>query len=377
MAAPVSQQPPPFGCRFLALAGIVSFLLAAGGAVVGDRISDEPRPAGQQASQTVVQENSAVIDTVKKVTPAVVSITSTTETSTFFGPIEQKAGGTGFILTNDGLIATNRHVVEGAGASLTVITNDGRTFPAQIRALDPTIDFALIKIDARNLPVVPLGNSDAIEVGQQVVAIGNALGEFENTVTTGVISAKERSIEASAAEGAAAERLDNLLQTDAAINPGNSGGPLVSLSGQVIGINTAVAAGSAQGIGFAIPINQAKQGIDSFQQQGKISRASLGVRFVTVTPDVAALSKLPIDRGALLQGGRGGAAVLPGSAAAKVGLRDGDIITAVGTTELNEDHPLQAVIGRSKPGDEVELTYLREGKEAKVKVRLDAREEPA
>lgn len=368
-----ADQPRPFGCRLLALAGLISFVFAGTGAFVGNALGDDPpvNPANP-SGQTVLQESSAVIDTAKKVTPAVVSITSTSEARTFLGPIEQKSGGTGFIITNDGLIATNRHVIEGASGGLTVVTNDGKTFTAEVKAKDPGLDFALIKIDAKNLPVVGLGDSDSLQVGQQVVAVGNALGEFENTVTTGVISAKERSVQASDGAGRAAEQLTNLLQTDAAINPGNSGGPLVNLSGQVIGVNTAIA-GEAQGIGFAIPINQAKQAIDSFQQQGRIARASLGVRFITITGDVAALNKLPADHGALLQGGSGGPAIDPSGAAAKAGLREGDIITAVGETRLDENRTLQGVIGRFKPGDEVELTYLREGKEAKVKVRLEER----
>lgn len=346
----------------------------AGGLIGSAGGDEESSPVTQVGTQTVnVQESSAIIDAAKKVSPAVVSITATVEARTFLGPQSEKAGGTGFIITNDGLIGTNKHVVEASPRSLTVVTSDGRTYPAEVKAMDPSIDFALLKIDAKNLPVVSFGDSDNLEVGQEVIAIGNALGEFQNTVTSGVISAKERSVEASGAAGQATEQLDNLLQTDAAINPGNSGGPLVSLGAQVIGVNTAVAGGGAQGIGFAIPVKQVTQGIESYTKRGKIVRPSLGIRYLTVTREVARLNKLPVDNGAWLVSGRGGQALLPGSAASKAGLRENDIITAVNGQALDERHSLAGLVGKFNPGDEVEITFNREGKEQKVKVRLDER----
>jgi serine protease Do len=182
-----------------------------------------------------------------------------------------------------------------------VVTSDGTKYPAVLKAVDPLLDFALIKVEAKNLSVATLGDSEALEIGQSVIAVGNALGEFQNTVTTGVISAKGRDIQAGGAANGT-EALSNLLQTDTAINPGNSGGPLVNLAGQVIGVNTAVSE-SAQGIGFAIPINQVKQAIDSYTRDGKIVRPSLGVRYVTIDDEVAQLYNLPVKAGALLPAG--------------------------------------------------------------------------
>lgn len=370
-----ATQPAPFGCRFLAIGMGLSFLTGLAGAGIGGQVFNN-RPTTQVISggQNVsVQESSAIIDASRKTSPAVVSITLQTTSRSFFGPVSSSAAGTGFIITADGLIATNRHVVESAQNNLTVVTNDGKSYPAVIKALDPVIDFALIKIDAKNLPVANLGDSDAVQVGQQVIAIGNALGEFQNSVTSGVISARERSIEAGSESGGSnAEQLDNLLQTDAAINPGNSGGPLVNLAGQVIAINTAVA-GEGQGLGFAIPINQAKQAIESFQKRGSIVRPSLGVRYQAITKELASLKKLPVDQGALLSGTATAPAVVPNSPAAQAGLRDGDILTAVEGQTINQDRSLSGLLSKYNPGDSIELTYFRDGKEARVRVTLSQR----
>lgn len=353
------SQPGPFGCRWLALALAGSLLLGIIGGAIGVRLSGQPGPTSQNTRQVTVQEDSAVIGAVKKVSPAVVSITGTSTAQSVFGPLEQKSGGTGFIITNDGLIGTNRHVVEKAGA-LTVIASDGKTYPAKVAAIDPVFDFALIKVEASGLPVADLGNSDDIQVGQHVIAIGNALGEFENTVTTGVVSAKQRTIQTE--DGST---LEGLIQTDAAINPGNSGGPLVDLSSRVIGVNTAVAGG--QGIGFAIPVSLAKQAIDSYQKSGKIVRASLGVETATVTKDVARLRNLPVDNGALV------VRVIPGSPAADAKLEPNDIITAVGGTAVDANHSLAGLIGTHVPGDQVELTVKRGGEDKKITVKLTER----
>lgn len=370
---PLPSQPPRFGCRQIALSAVAAFIFGLLGALVGGAFDRDQPNAGSDTRQITVQQSNATIESVKKVSPAVVSITLTSQSTDIFGGVaEQQGGGTGFILTNDGLIATNRHVVENNPQTLTVITSDGKAYPAEVKALDPTLDFALIKIDAKDLPVVDLGNSDSLQVGEEVIAIGNALGQFQNTVTTGVLSARERTIQASDGSGQAVEPLENLLQTDAAINPGNSGGPLVNLTGQVVGVNTAVA-GRAQGIGFAIPVNQVKQAVSSFQQRGRILRPSLGIRFRSLTPDVAKLAKLPVSNGAFLVGGGGGGAVLPGSAAAKAGLREGDIIVAIEGTKIDETHSLPSLLGNKAPGDEIEITYLRDGKETKVRTKLDER----
>jgi serine protease Do len=190
---------------------------------------------------------------------------------------EEKGGGTGFIITSDGLILTNKHVVENLRATYQVFTSDGKNYQAKVKAKDPLNDLAVLEIKGKNLPVADLGNSDDLKIGQRAIAIGNALGEFQNTVTTGVISAKERSITATGTFGQTTEELQGLIQTDASINQGNSGGPLINLDGQVVGINTVVAA-SAENIGFAIPINDAKTAIDSVVKTGKIIRWSSSFR---------------------------------------------------------------------------------------------------
>ena len=315
-----------------------------------------------------VDENSATIDAVNKVSPAVVSIISTSQVPNFFGGTsEQQGGGSGFIITSDGLIFTNKHVVSDSSASYTVFTSDGKNYSAKIQTTDPLMDMAVIKIDAKDLPVVELGNSDDLKIGQRVIAIGNALG-LENTVTAGIISAKDRSIEAQSPFGQTAEELQGLLQTDAPINPGNSGGPLINLAGQVVGINTAVAEGS-QSVGFAIPVNDAKTAINSVEKSGKIVRPYLGVRYISVTPDIADYNNLPVKNGALIYA-QGGAAVVAGSPADKAGLKSGDIITAINGETIDQDHSLRRRLTQYQPGDEVEITFVRDGKENKVKVKL-------
>lgn len=319
-----------------------------------------------------LEESSAIIDSAKKVSPAVVSITTTSNVQDFFGNVsQQQGGGTGFIVTNDGLILTNKHVAQ-AGQSLSVLDANGKTYSAKVVALDPTNDLAFLKIDASGLPVVDLGNSDDLQIGQWVVAIGNALGQLQNTVTVGVISARERQLVAGGGTGQE-EQLNNLLQTDAAINPGNSGGPLVNLVGQVVGINTAVA-GNAQNIGFAIPINQAKIALDSYQKNGKIIKPFMGVRYITVTREVAKLQNLSVDYGALLSGSSSEAAVIAGSPAAKAGLKDGDVILEINGQKLDENHPLGGVISQYQPNDELELKILRDNKESTLKLKLGSTE---
>src|SRR3990167_6977380 len=265
---------PQRGPRFVVFFLFLSLLMGAVGAVGGILLVTDTSLGTKlglvnnggtvdlgfgKTEKFVLEESSKVSDTADHVSPAVVSISSTRNAVDFFGrQFQQEGGGTGFIITSDGLIVTNKHVVSDENATYTVFTSDGKEFEAKILAHDPLNDLAVVKIEATGLPVVELGDSDQIKVGQFVVAIGNALGEFSNTVTLGVISAKDRQI--TAGGGGIAESLSGLLQTDAAINPGNSGGPLVNLAGQVVGINTAIA-GNAESIGFAIPINVVKKEI--------------------------------------------------------------------------------------------------------------------
>lgn len=356
------------------LFGIVSGGLAAWW-VVAKNPNIEPKsdftlPFSGTKSYTV-EENSAVIDAVAAVNPSVVSITLKRNVTDFFGQIyEEEGGGTGFIITSDGLILTNKHVVSDSEAEYTVITSDGVSYVAQVKALDPINDLAILQIDAQGLPVVELGKSDDLKIGQRVVAIGNALNEYQNTVTLGVISAVDRTISAGDGMGNN-EQLENMIQTDAAINPGNSGGPLVSLDGRVIGINTAIDL-QATGIGFAIPIDQAKSAIDSYIANGSISRPRLGIRYIPVTPEFAALNQLDVKYGALIYSDRPEEiAVIPGGPADKADLEENDIIVALNGEQINEKHSLAGLLQNYAPGDTIELEYFRKGELKKVSVILD------
>lgn len=316
-----------------------------------------------------LEESSAIIDSVKKVTPAVVSITTSANVQDFFGNVtQQEGGGTGFIITNDGLILTNKHVAS-AGDSLTVLTADGKTYPAKVAALDPTDDLAILKIEATGLPVVDLGDSNDLQIGQWVIAVGNALGEFQNTVTVGVVSARERQITASGGIGSTSEELNGLIQTDAAINAGNSGGTLVNLAGQVVGVNTAVA-GNAQNIGFAIPINRAKAAIESYKKTGKIVKPQLGVRYQMIDKNIAKTYNLKVNNGAWVVAGRGQEAIIAGSPADKAGLKLNDIIIELNGEAVDLQHTLAARISQYQPGDQIEIKYNRDGKEYTTKATL-------
>ncbi len=314
-------------------------------------------------TQKIVDEESVVIDAVKKVSPSVVSIAVENQQSSnpFFNfgqSSQQQSGiGTAFIVSKDGLILTNKHVVSQSGASYVAILrgSDGneRKLPIKKINLDPFNDLALVQVDATDLQPVELGDSDHLQVGQLVVAIGNALGRFDNTVTTGVVSALGRAVSPIDPSTGVAERLDDLIQTDAAVNPGNSGGPLLNSAGQVIGVNTAVA--SAQNIAFAIKINVAKTLIADFQSSGgKISRPFLGIRYTHIPKDSAMLNNVP--EGELV------GEVVSGSAAQAAGVKVGDIITDFDGQRLTGDTTLNQVIRSKKVGDKVAIRVFRDGK---------------
>jgi serine protease Do len=329
-------------------------------------------------STTIVREKSDIIDVVKKVGPSVVSIAiKRPQTSTrnpfglnpFFAPPSQQAPntnreagiGTGFIVDSKGIIVTNRHVVDTQGQYV-VITNDNKKYDVQRVNIDTGNDFAILKIDANNLPAATLGDSNALEAGQSVIAMGNALGEFKNTVTSGIVSGLNRSIEAGDQLGGNVETLQNLIQTDAAINPGNSGGPLLNIGGQLIGINTAVASGQAQNIGFAIPINSIKPTINEFLATGKISRPFLGVQYQMITKRQSIISEVP--EGAYIED------VVSAGPAEKAGLRAEDIITEINGKKINENNPLTDVIRTFKVGDTVEVKYNRNNNDQTTRVTI-------
>jgi S1-C subfamily serine protease len=357
--------------------------------------------------ETVVQEDSAVIDVVQKTSPAVVSIVISKDMpkAQAFNPFDfpgfdpfnpfgaqpdqgnpnngnssngtQKqtiGGGSGFIITADGMIVTNKHVVADTTADYTVVTTDGKEHKATVLARDPVNDVAVIKIDGANYPTLNLGDSDAIKIGQTVIAIGNSLGEFSNTVSRGIISGLGRSLTASAGRGGQSETLNNIIQTDAAINPGNSGGPLLDINGTVIGINVAIAQG-AQNIGFAIPANQIKKAVDQVKATGKISTPYLGIRYIPVTADIQKANNLPYAYGVLVSRGATVAdlAVIPGSPADKAGITENDLILEVNGTKIDEKNTLVELISKYNIGDQVTLKIWHKGVEKDVLLTLEER----
>ncbi len=340
----------------------------------------------------------AIMDSVKEVSPAVVSIVISKDVPIIerrieeFGPFEievpeQKGfekqeigGGTGFIVTEDGLVLTNKHVVLDEEAEYTVFFKNGDKYPAKVLAKDPFQDIAILKIaqeervdeegrvTKETFPVVKLGDSNNLEMGQTVIAIGNALGEFKNTVSVGVVSGLGRTVTASG--GDFVETLEDVIQTDAAINRGNSGGPLLNLSKEVIGINTAMVT-QAQSIGFAIPINKARRDIEQVKEQGEIVYPFLGVRYVMINEEVKEIEELSVDYGALIVSGQEGeTAIVEDSAADKAGLREEDIILRLDGEKLTEENTLSSLIRSFKPGNRVTFRILRDSREFDLDIVL-------
>lgn len=330
----------------------------------------------------VVQEESVITDVVDKVSPSVVTVSIVKtrsigrifEINPFdpFNIFRQQQGqqqkveqdiGSGFIVSSDGLIVTNKHVVADTGAKYKVVTKDDKTYEAQKIYRDPANDMAIIKIAASGLKPVTVGDSSKLKVGQMAIAIGTALGEFRNTVTVGVISGLGRGITAGSPFEGFVERLDNVIQTDAAINPGNSGGPLLNSSGQVIGVNTAVSS-EGQNIGFALPINIVKDALNQFQKSGgKFERPFLGVRYKMITRDLALLNEVP--EGAYVQ------EVVDGSPADKGGIKAEDIITKFdGKKVTDQDGGLAKIIAEKKVGDKSSVEVWRDGKTVTLNVTI-------
>lgn len=314
----------------------------------------------------------SIADIADKVSDSVVSIVTSIKTTDFFGQSSNaSAAGTGVIVSSDGYILTNKHVISGA-SEVHVITDDGTTYEkVEVVATDPLNDIAFLKIkDAADLPAATLGDSKTISVGQQVIAIGNALGEYQNTVTSGIISGTGRSLTASDGSSYNAETLTDMIQTDAAINSGNSGGPLVNAAGEVIGINTATST-SAENMGFAIPISGVKGMLAQLLETGKAERAYLGVYSEEITPDAAKAYNLPVSTGAYLYSSSAYSAIVKGGPADKAGLKDKDIVTAVNGVKVGASGSLSNIIGEYKPGDTVQLTIVRDGSEKAINVKLE------
>lgn len=358
----------PVNILTIIISAVVALVVGFGGAAAYNFYANNfanSKIGSNQNKNVVVSEQNATIQIAKKVSPSVVSITTSTSSQDLFGRSTQLQGaGTGIIISENGLILTNKHVAQ-SGGEFTVVASNGKQYNnAKLVATDPTNDIAFIKIDANGLTPAELGDSSKMETGSFVVAIGNALGQFQNTVTTGVISGKGRPV--TAADGNSTESLQNLFQTDAAINPGNSGGPLVNIEGQVIGINTAVAGQGSENIGFAIPINEAKKDIDLVSKGQEITKAYLGVKYVMLTPQIAKSNNLDVDKGAYIaQSG-----IVPSSPAEKAGLSAGDVILKVNDTEINEDNNLTSVISQYNPGETVTITFIHNGKTQSAKVEL-------
>lgn len=372
-----------------------------------NQTSTQNLPTNQKDNQSndllykpVVDYENAVINAVKRVSNSVVSITISKNVPIiercptnpfnnipkdffrFFGEdffdfyipcqkgekLEEVGSGSGFVISEDGLILTNKHVVFDTEASYTVLTNDGKKYEAKVLTRDPLEDIAILKINTNNLSIAPLGNSDELQLGQTAIAIGNALGEFRNTVSVGVISGLARTVTAGDNLGYQ-ETIRNVIQTDAAINPGNSGGPLINLKGEVIGVNTAIASG-AENIGFAIPINQVKSAIQSFKTKGKIERPFLGIRYIILNKEIAKQKKLSLDYGALVDSDGKNEPVIKNSPADLAGILKGDIILEINNEKIDENNSLVDIIAKYNPGDEINLKILRDNKEINIKVKL-------
>lgn len=353
----------------------------------------EQRSTTATTSPPLFSEQSRIVDIVQAANPAVVSIVVTREVPVFeqrfrqFGPFnfripelrqegtqeQEVGGGSGFFVSSDGLIITNRHVVSEQDASYTAVTSEGEQYEVDVVARGPMLDIAVLEVvdrEGETFSYLEFGNSDYLQLGQTVIAIGNALAEFRNTVSVGVVSGLSRSIVAGSRLGQF-ERLEGVIQTDAAINPGNSGGPLLDLNGRVVGVNVAVAQGS-ENIGFSIPSSEVRRVVDSVEEHGEIVRPYLGVRYVPITEEVQAQNDLPVDYGALVVSGEGSTdpAVLPGSPASDAGIEAGDIILSVDGVIL-EDQSLARVIRTRSVGETITVTVLRDGAQLELDVTLE------
>ena len=279
-------------------------------------------------------------------------------------------GGSGFLVSSDGYLITSQHVVADTEAQYTVILEPTKKYPAKVLARDPINDVAILKIEGKDFPYLEFANLENVELGQEVVAIGNALGEFHDTVSSGIVSGLSRHIQATNHATQESERLRGLIQTDAAINPGNSGGPLVNRRGKVIGINTAIVMG-AQNIGFAIPISYALKDLEEVKKYGKIKLPFLGIKYVILTKEIAMKNKLSVDYGALIvREALGESAVIKGSSAEKAGLKEFDIVLEAKGEKISIKNSLSTILQKCKIGEEIPLKVLRDKKGLNLKVTL-------
>ena len=356
-------------CLALGLLGAKLFSVLGQAAANGQVAQRETTQ--NDGNKVVTKEEEDIASVVDKVSPSVVSIvTKSQSNSRVYGPQEEEGAGTGIIVGKNGYILTNKHVVDGAN-TVGVVLADGTSYDnVKVLGTDPLNDVAFLKIDGvSNLPAAELGDSTSVRVGQKVVAIGNSLGQYQNTVTSGIISGTGRPISAQA--GDSVENLTDLIQTDAAINPGNSGGPLLNLQGQVIGINTAIIE-DAQGIGFSIPISATKGILKGVLDGGPVERAYVGVNFIPITADVAKHYNLPVKKGAYVYVSDSQSAIIPGGPADKAGVKDKDIITKVNDIEVGDRGGVSSLVAEYAPGDTIKLTVLRGGQTMTINVTLAA-----
>lgn len=388
--------------RLIFFCALVALFFGGIGAWVGSEVfssfSNVFPNTGSKPSSTIInliEEESATIDVVANVTPAVVSVIArkprgdllrdrslmqvnpdlifgnTPLTDAESKELVDVSSGTGFFVTSDGYVLTNRHVIDVPSPKFFVVTNDGKELNAILVDTDPVLDIAILRVDGNKHPTVNLGDSEKIRIGQTVIAIGNTLSEFRNTVTKGVISGINRHVIAGVSVNGS-EVIEKAIQTDAAINPGNSGGPLINLLGEVIGINTAVSI-DGEAIAFAIPINQAKRAIEDVKLTGRILRPWFGVHYVLTEPDqVKNASSISYKLGALIVKGQTSQepAVVKDSPADKAGLKEGDIILAIDGIFLSQGNAIAELISPHRPNDTIKILYIRDEQTFEVNVIL-------
>ncbi len=389
------------GTRTIALSAATSLIVSTLVITTGMQLLPSNAVNNQPSAEEIadierdVWNDSPIVSVVQKTEPAVVSVIISKdlpvlERSYESGPFgiriprtiqrgterTEIGGGTAFFISADGLMLTNKHVVSDTSASYTVLLNDGRTLEAKVVARDFLTDIALLKVDGNNFPYLALSSNDEPILGQTVVAIGNALGEFRNTVSVGVVSGLQRTITAGNPYEGTIEKLSRIIQTDAAINEGNSGGPLLNVNGEVLGMNTAVAS-NAQNIGFAIPVLDLRRAVESYQEYGRIVRPYLGVRYIVLTPQLAQQQNLAFDYGVIIASGNNSnePAIVSNSPAANAGLRENDVILEADGQRLTEDVLLGDIIQRKKPGDTLKLRISRDGDERELDVILQESEQ--